>query len=205
MIIAQCAVWIAIGTSAAAAATAYYVKPLATIMLDGAIRPGDLEEIEAAYVQSGRSATSLYLNSPGGDFAEGIKIGYWLRDHKVAAYAASLCDSSCAFAWLGGVKRYATLGAVMIHMPFYRTSTVTVAVSRAGIVDAIWYLATLRCSRKLADALLTVSSTESDELFPITGADSAGFDLDYAGYVDARYAAYLKTLRAAATLRNWDR
>lgn len=66
----------------------------------------------------------LYLNSPGGDLATGIKLGKVIRKHRLFTYvgkdagikkrydtAAGECYSACALAFLGGDYRFYKSGS----------------------------------------------------------------------------------------------
>ncbi len=109
-----------------------------------------------------------------------------------------LCYSACAFLWLGGAKLYAN-GVVSLHMPFYRTSMVTIAIPDEGVAAAAWYLASLGYDRSLMDAMLVVSSTESNEMFPVTGPNTALFHITYRELPDE--GRYKEAMTAAR--RGW--
>ena len=79
---------------------------------------------------------TVYLDSPGGSLAAGLKLGELFRSYKYktgVARSVSLvsevstsyndlkpatCASACAFAFLGGESRYATAGEVGVHQFF---------------------------------------------------------------------------------------
>ena len=71
----------------------------------------DIQREDDAPVPYGRS---IELNSKGGVFIEGIRIGYLLREYVVEAHvkSGSICLSSCALAFLGGSFQFATSGPV---------------------------------------------------------------------------------------------
>jgi hypothetical protein len=110
-------------------------------------------------------------------------------------YAGVLCESACAYLWLGGQRRYAN-HAIGIHAPFVRTSFLTVDVPAEGLVDTAWYLASLGYDRALLDAIFVVSTTESDECFPITGPETHYLGIDYKRFTETPYADELARLRA---------
>jgi hypothetical protein len=70
----------------------------------GSIEAGDADRIEAA-IAATASGTRLCLNSPGGDFVEGLRMFHviWNKD-SVATYVRNgdNCLSACAIAFLGG-------------------------------------------------------------------------------------------------------
>ena len=185
------------------AASISYSPELRAILVDGAIEAGDLGSIRKAFEAAKGEVDGLYLHSPGGDFMTAIDAGGWAHDHGIATYASgSLCYSACAFLWLGGAKRYAN-GIVALHMPFYRTSMVTIAIPDEGVAAAAWYLATLGYERALMDAMLVVSSTESNEMFPITGPNTALFQISYQQFGDE--GLYKDAMKAARTRKSSER
>ena len=170
---------------------------LRTIIVDGSIEADDFARIREVFAAADGAVDGLYLHSPGGDFMTAIDAGAWAREHKLATYASgSLCYSACAFLWLGGETRYAN-GVVSLHMPFYRTSMVTIAIPDEGVAAAAWYLSSLGYDRALMDAMLVVSSTASNEMFPITGPNTALFHISYHELPDeGRYKDAMKEARA---------
>ncbi|ODT13993.1 MAG: hypothetical protein ABS35_36190 [Kaistia sp. SCN 65-12] len=185
-----------LATLPASAANISYDPELRTIIVDGSIEAGDFARIREVFAAAGGEVDGLYLHSPGGDFMTAIDAGAWVREHKLATYASgSLCYSACAFLWLGGEKLYAN-GVVSLHMPFYRTSMVTIAIPDEGVAAAAWYLASLGYDRALMDAMLVVSSTESNEMFPVTGPNTALFHISYRALPDeGRYREAMKDAR----------
>lgn len=183
------------------AASIVYSPDLGVLLLDGSIASGDDKKIRQVYEAATGKVEGIYLHSPGGDFMTAIEIGTWVREHKLSTYASgTMCDSACGFAWLGGETLYAN-GIVALHMPFYRTSMVTIAIPDEGVAAAAWYLATLGYDRALMDAMLVVSSTESNEMFPITGLNTALFHVTYSRFGDeGRYKDALKAARAQKSL-----
>ncbi len=75
----------------------------------GRIRRGDLYRLQKAYNRvSKRKQTIVVFNSVGGELNEGIKIGRFLKNHRIgtAVTKNGLCASSCALAFLGGRDFY---------------------------------------------------------------------------------------------------
>lgn len=179
------------------AADISYAPSLHALFLRGAITSGDAESLRAAYDGATEKPSAIYLSSPGGDFYAAIAIGNWVRDKGLDAYAGLLCDSACAYLWLGGVNRFAN-NIIGVHAPYVRTSTVTVAVPAEGLMDVAWYLARLGYERALLDAIFVVGTTESNECFPITGPETRYLGIGYNHFAEAPYKAELDALRAAA-------
>lgn len=68
--------------------------------LSGPIASGDLQKLEATVAGGG----SLCLDSPGGDFLEGLAIAEWLTGRNITTVIPSgaSCYSACAVAFMGG-------------------------------------------------------------------------------------------------------
>ena len=183
--------------TAALAADAYYSERLGAILMEGLLEQGDLARIEALYDAAAVKPDKLYINSPGGDFLSAIATGTWVREKHLDTYAAGiLCHSACGYLWLGGERRFAN-GIVTLHMPFYRTSNSTIAIPHEGIMEASWYLATLGYDKSLMEALLVVGTTETNQVFPITGPDTALFGIGYQNFPDeGRFKDELRLLRS---------
>lgn len=108
--------------------------PAQMVHLDGDIVPGDAARLKAllADLNMGHSPfTVLSLDSPGGDFREGIRIAQVLRDGNVATLVErdATCLSACAVAFMAGYQyheevgpffsRYVEIGATLgFHRPF---------------------------------------------------------------------------------------
>jgi hypothetical protein len=68
--------------------------------ISGPIADGDLEKLKAAVPRG----SSLCLDSPGGDFLEGLAIAEWLAGRNITTVvgSGSVCYSACAIAFMGG-------------------------------------------------------------------------------------------------------
>ncbi len=183
---------IAAAPSSARSADISYAEDLQAILVDGVIAPGDLERIEAASQSATGPVEGLYLHSFGGDFLTAMDLGLWVRERHLATYASELmCESACGFLWLAGEHRFAN-GVVSVHMPFTRTSLYSIVIPDEGIANTAWYLATLGCDRQLLNALLVVSLTESNDVFPITGPNTAMYRIAYEHFPgEAKFKAAL--------------
>jgi hypothetical protein len=74
----------------------------------GVIEPGDTAKLQRYLAQLLRKRnTGIYFSSPGGDLAEGIKLGRLLQAERVKTIVDGyeMCASACALAFLGGVDR----------------------------------------------------------------------------------------------------
>ncbi len=100
------------------------------IALDGEIDVGAAGRVAAALTSAGTDGADVYINSPGGNLLEGMRIGRLIRKANASTYIGTLardtksnfagqagikrvaghCYSACSLAFLGGVYRYATDG-----------------------------------------------------------------------------------------------
>jgi lambda repressor-like predicted transcriptional regulator len=104
------------------------------IYLYGPIDPDAPQRFEAL-VKSGRikPGSDVYLNSPGGSVSAGIALGRLIRQgamvthlgvprlpHQTTTFNRSaMCDGACAYAYLGGLYRWAVSGSDRIGFPTY--------------------------------------------------------------------------------------
>lgn len=95
------------------------------IYLYGVIDPDAPERVDAL-IKSGkiRPSSDIYLNSPGGDLKAGAALGRLFRANKITTHLgvprrpanapavpkASVCQGACAFAYAGGLYRWAPTG-----------------------------------------------------------------------------------------------
>jgi hypothetical protein len=78
------------------------------VVARGVIEPGDAAKLQRYLAQLPRKLnTGIYFSSPGGDLAEGIKLGRLLQAERVKTIVDgnAMCASACALAFLGGVDR----------------------------------------------------------------------------------------------------
>jgi hypothetical protein len=95
-----------------------------TIIANGRITPGSSERFKSFLAaQAVPRSARVWLNSPGGDLAEGLQMGKVIRAHQLDTLIARVgpaagtalrpfdriapaeCDSSCNFVFMGGIKR----------------------------------------------------------------------------------------------------
>jgi hypothetical protein len=102
------------------------------VLLEGPIEVGDLERLQAAVgPQQERDFTNvprLCLNSPGGDYREGLRLAEYLMEKDVGTAVAdnAECYSACAivfmggtFPWKGQLNRYLHVHGVLgFHAPY---------------------------------------------------------------------------------------
>ena len=94
----------------AAAATVHKIEAgranVVTLLLQGPIATGDLKRVQAAVakVPAGTSI-AVILDSPGGNLGEGLMLGAYFHEARIATIAkgdGGICYSACALAFLGG-------------------------------------------------------------------------------------------------------
>lgn len=156
-----------------------------------------MDRLRTLYDDASEKPALIYLNSPGGDFYAAIEAGNWIRATGLDTYAGTLCESACAYLWLGGTHRYAN-HSIGIHAPYVRTSYFTVDVPAEGLVDVAWYLAKLGYDRPLVDAIFAVGTTESNECFPITGPETRYLGIEYQRFEEDPFSDQLERLRTSA-------
>lgn len=91
-----------------------------SIWFDGEINVGDLERWVIPAFKNAKGKKYIFLNSPGGDVEEAMKIGRYFKKNEFSvsvAYGDS-CYSSCVFLLAGGVDRHA-VGKVGVHRPYF--------------------------------------------------------------------------------------
>lgn len=79
------------------------------IYASGKIRRGDLYKLKRAYSRLSRNRqTIVVFNSAGGELNEGLRIGEFLRSHRIGSAVRNngICASSCALAFLGGRDKH---------------------------------------------------------------------------------------------------
>ena len=93
-----------------------------TVYLDGVIEPGAEVRVAKELSRIPNSPFNVYLNSPGGDFLTGIKLGRLLRTKAAWTHIGKYnprekssesgeCYSACALAYLGGYYRFGAKGS----------------------------------------------------------------------------------------------
>lgn len=113
------------------------------IIVEGQIEAGLTDQLRA-FIGNGRDARRVVLNSPGGNLGEALKLGRYLREADLdtsigssaamtrdadgrlapmtlAAAGPGRCESACAYAFMGGVRRALreddVLGLHRFHAP----------------------------------------------------------------------------------------
>lgn len=146
------------------------------IYMSGEIKSGDRAKLVALLrsdVQSTQSITDIWLNSPGGDLNEAIKIGAVVEQLGYTAIvpAGATCASACFFVWVSASGRLAP-GDVVIHRPYFEMRDSSQSASgfeesyRATREAASLYLRQRNVPTDLIDLLLNVPSSDGYVLSP---------------------------------------
>ena len=78
------------------------------------------------------SRALIVLQSDGGNFVAGVKIGEAIRLKRFSTLVVDRCASACALAWLGGVQRYMSdKGRVGFHAAYNQKSGLETGVGNA--------------------------------------------------------------------------
>ncbi len=107
------------------------------VLLNGVVEVGDLERLQSVLdQQSGRrldDVPRLCLNSPGGDYREGLRVARYLMEKSIGTAVAedAECYSACAvifmggtFPWKGELNRYLHVrGILAFHAPYIPGTT----------------------------------------------------------------------------------
>lgn len=133
------------------------------ISFEGPVVVGDLEALSALYDQviacgmdcigaDGGNTAIVSLDSPGGNYVEGLKIAQFFRDNAIATVVENgkSCYSACAFAFLGGsgyspfsnigayVDRMVRPGSVVgFHAPYVPDEALNELVAELGLDEVL--------------------------------------------------------------------
>jgi hypothetical protein len=85
------------------------------ISIAGEITEGDAKTFTDLVQNKSITSAVVYLNSPGGDFEDGMAIARFVHQHNFETYVADgkECISMCAIIWVAGSIRYYTGKAII--------------------------------------------------------------------------------------------
>jgi ATP-dependent protease ClpP protease subunit len=81
-----------------------------TITVNGYMSWGLYDEFVAA-LNANPNITTVVLDSPGGHYAVGLRMGRLIRDRAINTVTTDMCGSACTFAFIGGNQRTLNQGA----------------------------------------------------------------------------------------------
>jgi hypothetical protein len=188
------------------------------IELSGVIENGDTAKLERSMqalrnwpVKADHRVVQMMvlIDSRGGDVAEALKLGRYLRAHDASVETTNVCASSCVFVLASGIVRGGA-GRVVIHRPF---STEIARLPMLGMLRVLQgqisaYVDEMNVPRRLVDLIFSVAPEDAYEL----GETEIGefrikqMDMDYAeelatynarvsGLSRAEYMSRLKKFR----------
>jgi hypothetical protein len=137
----------------------------------------DFSAFSAAVATS--KARAATFNSPGGNIHKALELGRLIRKLDLETFQSrSLqCVSACAFAFLGGVARYAEPGAIGVHKTWFvdsRPKEVDEAVAAVQQITAeiIGYIVEMGADPALLEVVL---SYDSNDMRYLSGSEMAQF------------------------------
>jgi hypothetical protein len=148
-------------------------------LFSGAISSGDTQKAAAFFLKNPH-VIFLYLDSPGGDVVEAIRLGELVRTLRIQVQVADrgLCASACFFVWLNGSYRSAAFddrqevsGRVGLHRPYLvnPANQETSLLRQSGIITGVrGYLESNFIPRRLIDIMM---SRPSNDIYWLTEND----------------------------------
>jgi len=171
--------------------------PMRGVTIEGEIAPGDFKEF-VALVLASEGANTVWLASPGGDIAEALQIGRFIRQQSLEVWAPmfqerplirlkdpknNVCASACFFLYAAGVERFGRV--VGIHRPYlsqndYKATDLDrAAAAHAVLRDRIaGYLEEMDVPSKYLPRMM---SAASDEIVWLSRED---IETDFDGLID---------------------
>lgn len=159
-------------------------EPLAAIMIEGEIKPGDYLKFVNTFLDNRGRNYGVILYSPGGDFTEALKIGRLIHALKLTTRAPDkirfepyeiknasnkLCASSCFFMFVAGAQRFGEI--VGIHRPYLSKSAYQqLSMDDAGKTHAVvrqmveTYLKELDVPLSYVDRIMAIDSGDVEWL-----------------------------------------
>lgn len=145
------------------------------VLIQGSIHKGDYAKI-VQFVRHpdnfGRFARSVFLDSPGGDLVETVKIAHLLEKSHAATHvdAGARCYSACFILWMSGVSRNVSQGATLgVHRINVKVNGEVVDPGSerfASIARRVeYYMASLGTPRTILDKM---NATASASMFVIS-------------------------------------
>ncbi|HYW58283.1 MAG TPA: hypothetical protein VE934_15110 [Polaromonas sp.] len=145
------------------------------ILIQGQIHKGDYDKIIQFVRQPGnynRFIQSVFLDSPGGDLVETVKIANLLERSYAATHvpAGARCYSACFILWMSGVSRHVALGATLgVHRINVKVGGEVMDAGSERFVNIARrvesYMAALGTPRAILDKM---NSTAPGEMFVFT-------------------------------------
>lgn len=140
------------------------------ILMSGEIESGDKDKLMkflSSRAQTAVWATDFWLNSPGGDLREAMRIGAVLEGLGYVAVVpvGATCSSACFFIWVSASGRLAP-GDIVIHRPYFdmrsdpQSATRFEENYRVASEETRRYLAQRNVPADLVELMMSVSSVD---------------------------------------------
>lgn len=140
------------------------------LVMSGEIQAGDANKLVGLLKANARNAqlvSDIWLNSPGGNLNEAIKIGAVVEELGYTAVVpiGATCASACFFVWISAPGRLAP-GAIIVHRPYYNMRDSMRSAGdyeegyRAASETAGAYLRKRNVPADLIELILTVPSSD---------------------------------------------
>ncbi|RUL97740.1 hypothetical protein [Rhizobium chutanense] len=135
------------------------------LVITGVFESDDPTELVEEYRQY--QADYISFDSPGGNVATAIKFGRAIRalNARTLQIRAMECASACAFAFVGGVERFAEPGSIGVHRASLSDDAtvdnkLAVSTIQAMTSEIIGYLTDMGVSPNLLQLSLSIDSTD---------------------------------------------
>jgi hypothetical protein len=150
--------------------------PAGMIQVQGELVLEDIDQFRAKASAANKTAIVL-LDSPGGSLLAGIRIGKFIRmkSWATAVAADTECASACAFAWLGGTKRFVSATSRIGFHAAYTMAGGRVVESGAGNALLAMYLNELGLSE---EAAFYITRTGGDSMQWLSYTDAAKYGIE---------------------------
>lgn len=175
--------WISSSVRAAEISCPYGKSACLVPSLNGQIYKGDYDKVAAFLRARHPTVGDFFLNSPGGDVDEALKIGRLFRKYSITTTTSSrrddgsfsspdpwcrnqncICASACALIWLGGVYRDGTVG---LHRPrtndpmFKGLSPADASTMYRRVLERVeTYLNEMEVPKSIIESMITTSSSD---------------------------------------------
>jgi hypothetical protein len=180
-VIAAClSVFVAHDALAGLSFTSQQVKESTAIVVSGDFDYNDsLSEFSRLVDQT--HPAFVTFDSPGGNPFKAMELGRAIRQKGLSTVQirAFECDSACAFAFLGGVRRYAQPGSIGMHKTsFSNSQSMDVQSAVSGIQDAVADELSYLKEMGIDPNLLALAMTyDSNDIRYLSGSEMAQYQV----------------------------
>ncbi|EBA08266.1 hypothetical protein [Sagittula stellata] len=168
------------------------------VLIEGEITPGLTDRLRAMVDSQGVDGGVVYLNSPGGNLGEGLRLGRYIRelgwDTSIgssdgiprnddgtprfmgsAGPAPGRCESACAYAFMGGERRaYNDDDRLGLHQFYSSTEDVGSAVAQKFSGDLVAYMVEMGVDARI---FTLAASQEASGMYHVPRQQAEEYDL----------------------------